>query len=395
MELMRESIMPWRDVSLMDVRAEFVRLAGMGGANRSELCRRFGISRKTGYKWLERSQAGADLADRSRCPATSPGRTAVGTEALVVGLRREHPSWGGRKLRRRLQDLGHGEVPAASTITAILARHGCLENGATSATGPMQRFEHDRPNALWQMDFKGHFPHRQGRCHPLTVLDDHSRYAVCLQACDDETTLTVQDRLIAVFRRFGLPERINMDNGAPWGHGAEHRWTPLTVWLTHLGVRTSHSRPYHPQTNGKDERFHRTLKRDVLHGRSFAHQAACQDAFDQFRDLYNAKRPHEALGMAVPASRYRASPRSYPEALPTIDYDPTDETRRVQTGGWISFRGREHALPKAFAGHTIALRPTTTDGLWDVIFIAHRIAQIDLRDPVSQDQPVTHVPEQV
>jgi transposase InsO family protein len=310
-------------------------------------------------------------------------------------LRRAHPSWGGRKLRRRLEDMGHKDVPAASTVTAILGRHGCIEAEASAASRLFQRFEHERPNSLWQMDFKGHFAHGQGRCHPLTVLDDHSRYALCLSACHDQTTATVQERLIAVFRRFGLPERINMDNGAPWGHGADHRWTPLTVWLAQLGVRPSHSRPYHPQTNGKDERFHRTMKRDVLHARSFADLPACQDAFDRFRETYNAERPHEALGLAVPASRYSASSRPYPEQLPSIHYDPTDVIRRVQDGGWISFRGRAHSVPKAFAGYTVALRPTPTDGVWNAVFIAHRIAQIDLRAPMGQAQPVTHVPEQV
>ncbi len=250
------------------------------------------------------------------------------------------------------------------------------------------------------MDFKGHFAHGDGRCHPLTVLDDHSRYAVCLSACADETTMTVRERLAATFRRYGLPERMNMDNGSPWGDGPRgdglgRRYTPLTVWLLRLGVRFSHSRPYHPQTNGKDERFHRTLKRDVLHGHSYADLRACQHAFDGFREVYNAERPHEALALAVPASRYRASPRDYPETLPPVEYDPIDQVRRVQQGGWISFHGREIHIPKAFAGQSVALRPTPIDGVWDAIFIAHRIAQIDLRDPVQTQQPVTHVPEQV
>jgi hypothetical protein len=258
-----------------------------------------------------------------------------------------------------------------------------------------QRFEHERPNALWQMDFKGHFAHAVGRCHPLTVLDDHSRYVVCLSACADELSETVQERLIGVFRRYGLPERMNVDNGSPWGDGAGGRYTVLTVWLLRLGVRLSHSRPYHPQTNGKDERFHRTLKRDVLHGQSYADLAACQRAFDGFRGVYNSERPHEALRMAVPASRYRASPRSYPETLAPIEYDPIDQVRRVQQGGRISFRGHELRVPQAFAGQSIALRPTTTDGVWDAVFAAHRVAQIDLRTATCTLQPVTHVPEHV
>lgn len=376
----------------MESRIEFLRLAGLEGSNISALCRRFGISRKTGYKWLGRAADGEAVSDRSRRPLGSPHRTGAEIEAHVVALRQDHASWGGRKLRRCLLDRGHPRVPAASTITAILERHGLIDASQSPGHQAFTRFEHEHPNALWQMDFKGHFAIGQGRCHPLTVLDDHSRYVVCLSACANEVTGTVKDRLVATFRRHGLPQRMNMDNGSPWGDGPGTRYTPLTVWLLRLGVCFSHSRPYHPQTNGKDERFHRTLKRDVLFGRSYADLAACQKAFDRFRAVYNSERPHEALDLAVPASRYRVSVRDYPETLPVIDYDPADCVRCVQQGGWISFKGRDIHLPKAFAGHPVAIRPTTTDGLWNVTFIAERIAQIDLRYP-SNPKPVTHVPE--
>ena len=386
--------MSWLEVSCMELRSEFIRLALVEGANVSALCRRFAVSRKTGHKWLARHRAGEGVADRPRRPASSPGQTLAAAEAAVLALRERHPSWGGRKLRRRLLDVGQQGVPAASTITAILSRHGCLDPAAAGKPATT-RFEHDRPNALWQMDFKGHFGLSSApqRCHPLTMLDDHSRYAVCVHACADEATGTVRDRLVATFRRYGLPERMNMDNGSPWGSGPGQPWTPLTVWLLRVGVGISHSRPYHPQTNGKDERFHRTLKRDVLHGRGFADLAACQRAFDGFRETYNAERPHEALNLGVPASRYQASALTCPETLPAIEYDPADQVRRVQQGGWISFRGHSLRLPHAFAGQPVAVRPTTTDGVWDAVFIRHQITQFDLRSPEPCQQPVTHVPE--
>ena len=395
----------------MDCRNEFVRLAGQGGVNVAALCCRFGISRKTGYKWLGRAQAGEGLADRSRPPHASPVRTEPAFEAAVLALRAAHPSWGGRKLRRRLQDLGRGDVPAASTITAVLARPGCLGQPDAPSTAFI-RFEQPRPNVLWQMDFKGHFALNDpagdprgsleagGRCHPLTILDDHGRFALCLSACARTTTAVVHERLTATFRRYGLPERINVDNGAPWGHGWAETpglaFTPLTVWLLRLGVRVSHSRPYHPQTNGKDERFHRTLKRDALHGHVFADLDACQHAFDCFRQVYNSQRPHEALGVAVPGSRYQASPRAFPEVLQAVHYDPADQVRRVQQGGWISFRGRTWRVPKAFIGQVVALRPTDRDGQFDLVFLAHRLGQIDLAQPAKTVlQPVTYVSEQV
>ena len=376
--------MPWSEVSRMDARAEFVCLAGADGSNVAALCRRFAISRKTGYKWLGRAAKGGGFEDGSRRPRTSPARTAPAVEAAVLELRHRHPTWGGRKLRRRLADLGLDRVPAASTISGILRRHGLIDPDEALGHRAFERFEHERPNALWQMDFKGHFAHASGRCHPLTVLDDHSRFAVCLAACADEQTETVQGQLTARFQRYGLPERINVDNGSPWGEGPGYHFTLLTVWLARLGIRVSHSRPYHPQTNGKDERFHRTLKADVLQGRTFADLGQCQAAFDRWRTLYNTERPHEAIGMAVPASRYQPSPRPFPERLPEPEYYPDDIVRKVQKGGDVHFKGRTFELPKALLGQHVGFRPTQIDGLWDVFFAANLIAQVDLRDQLRQ-----------
>ena len=195
--------MPWSEVSIMDQREEFVRLARLEGRNMRALCRRYGVSPTTGYTWLRRYEAeGRDgLADRSRRPHRSPGETAPEIEAAVLALRDAHPAWGGRKLRQRLLRLGVAAVPAISTITEILRRHGRLEDDAVARHRGFQRFEHDAPNDLWQMDFKGHFALASGRCHPLTVLDDHSRFALGLEACADQRSATVQDRLTAVFRR--------------------------------------------------------------------------------------------------------------------------------------------------------------------------------------------------
>jgi transposase InsO family protein len=374
--------MPWSEVSRMDSREEFIQLA-LVGANLSALCRRFGISRKTGYKWLGRRASGAGVADRSRRPVSSPKRTEAAREAAVLVLRAEHPSWGGRKIRRRLLDLGAATAPAASTISGILRRHGLIDPAEAVRHTAFKRFEHPWPNALWQMDFKGHFAHAAGRCHPLTVLDDHSRFSICLAACDNERTQTVRAQLTARFQRYGLPERINVDNGSPWGAGPDWRFTPLTVWLARLGITVSHSRPYHPQTNGKDERFHRTLKADVIQTGTFADLAQCQAAFDRWRTIYNTQRPHEAIGMAVPASRYAISPRPFPKTLPEPQYRPDDIVRKVQQGGEVHFKGRLLELPKAFVGQPVGFRPTHTDGLWDVVFAAHHITQVDLRDVIG------------
>lgn len=184
--------MPWKEISVISLRKEFVEFARNGG-NISLLCERFGISRETGYKWIRRYAASGEsaLIDQSRRPVNSPGRVCDSTENAVLKIRGEHPVWGGRKIRRRLQNLGYGDVPAASTITTILKRHGLIDESESQKHLPFQRFERQNPNDLWQMDFKGHVVCPEGRCHPLTILDDCSRYALAIKACLNEKTETV------------------------------------------------------------------------------------------------------------------------------------------------------------------------------------------------------------
>ena len=368
--------MPWREQSVMSERGVFVGRATAAGANRRALCREFGISPQTGYRWLARAAAGLDLADRTHRPHTSPGQTPPEVEAAVLTLRAEFPTWGGRKIARRLRDLGMAGVPSPSTVTEVLRRHGLL-SGRAGQPRAFTRFEHKAPNDLWQMDFKGHVRCGDGRCHPLTVLDDHSRYNVVLQACPDERTETVQAALTLAFREYGLPQRIATDNGAPWGNGPGHPYTPLGVWLLRLGIAISHSRPYHPQTLGKEERFHRTLKAEVLR-EPLSDLAVGQQRFDSWRRVYNEVRPHESLGLAVPASRYRPSDRAYPDRLPDLQYEASDLVRRVQSDGEVSLLGRRVVLPKAFRGHHLGFRPTG-DGCFDIYFGIIRLAEADLR----------------
>jgi transposase InsO family protein len=299
----------------MDNRLEFVRLAAAGGVSVAELCRRFGISRETGFQYLRRyREAGvAGLKDRSRRPHTSPRRTLEAMETQILDLRKEL-TWGGRKLARRLRDLGVAGVPAMSTVTEVLRRHGKLDPAEAAKHTALMRFERSAPNELWQMDFKGHVAMGQARCHPLTVLDDHSRYSLGLIACADETDETVRRHLTAVFRRYGLPEAMLSDNGSPWGGSGSRGYTAFEVWLMRLGIRLHHGRPYHPQTQGKDERFHRSLNVEVLQMRPRSDLATYQAAFDHWRDL---QRPTAARGdrhggsgeplPAEPDTLYRAS----------------------------------------------------------------------------------------
>jgi len=374
--------MGWSEVSIMSARREFVRLARQEGANVRELCRRYGISPTTAYKWIERGQEPDETyADRSRRPHGSPNRTAAEIEQRVLAIRDEHPLWNARKIRRLLRsELSEDQrLPAASTVGQILKRNGRITEAASQAAHRWERFEHEAPNELSQIDFKGHFPVGAVRCYPLTMIDDHSRYSQLLEACSDERTETVRQHLISAFRRFGLPRRMNMDNGNPWGNHTGARYTKLTVWLIRLGVGVSHSRPRHPQTNGKDERFHRTLKAEVLSNRTFTSLRQVQKAFDQWREVYNHVRPHEALGLEVPASRYVASGRTYPEVLPVVEYDTSDLVKVVRASGSVASWGKDFYIGEAFAGERVALRTTPVDGEWDVYFCHERIATVNRR----------------
>jgi transposase InsO family protein len=373
--------MPWRELSIMDQREEFVRLALQPGAKIAEVCRRCGISREKGYKWLQRfaAEGRGGLADRSRRPHNSPYRTDPLTEAEVLRIREQSNNcWGGRKIARVMENCGWREIPSASTITEVLRRHGRLDQRQSAHPGPYQRFEYAAPNDLWQMDFKGHFPMAHGRCHPLTVLDDHSRYNLGLRTCGEERDAPTRNQLTNVFRRYGLPFAMLMDNGPPWGDSGQP-YTAFSVWLMLLGIRVIHGKPHHPQTQGKDERFHRTLKAEVLDGKTFRDLEHCQSAFDRWRCIYNHERPHQALEMATPDTRYRFSERRFAEQLPPIEYLSCDIVRKVDVSGFISFKNREWRIGKAFRHYPVALRPTQDDGIFAVFFCAHRIATIELR----------------
>jgi transposase InsO family protein len=372
--------MSWKERTCMSERREFVTTAATGEATLSELSREYEISRKTAYKWLNRFAAeGWDgLTDRSRRPHHSPRRASPTAEALVCDLRRQHPKWGGRKIHYRLVGDGYADVPAPSTITDILERNGLLESDRRPAKA-WQRFEAEKPNDLWQMDFKGHFATEEGRCHPLTILDDHSRFNICLAACADERTETVRRQLVRAFERYGLPERMLMDNGPPWGSGyVVQPHTHLTAWVIRLGIKVSHGRPYHPQTQGKEERFHASLKLEVLSGApTWKGFSDVQGAFDAWQPVYNYRRPHQALAYATPASRYAPSPRPFPDRLPDIEYLPGDRVRKVQMGGEISFHGRTFHVGRAFCGESVALR-AVGDGVWEVYYCHQRLGKLDL-----------------
>lgn len=229
------------------------------------------------------------------------------------------------------------------------------------AATPLTRCERPGPNPLWQVDFKGHFALNPGRCHPLGVRDDHSRHNVLRAACADQKEGPVPAPLAGAFRRHGLPDQLLWDNGSPWGSGGEEH-TALEAWVLRLGVRASHGRAYHPRTQGKEERCHRTLQAEVLARGGWTDCAQVQRAFDEGRPVHNTQRPHEALALAGPVSRYQPSARSFPETLPPVEYAGGVEVRRADVEGRISCRNRAWKVGRAFAGQPMGLcapRPPT------------------------------------
>jgi transposase InsO family protein len=377
--------MPWKEVNKMSLKQEFVKLAKENSeSNFTELCKRFEISRTLGYKLLKRYEEDGKngLEERSKRPKTSPRKTAKGMEEQILRVRNKHWSWGGRKIHHYLARNGYEEVPHPNTITDILRRHGRLYEWSQKEIGkPYKRFERSEANDLWQMDFKGHFPLLlNNRCHPLTVLDDHSRYAIGLKACSDEKKETVRSALIKIFNTYGLPKQINVDNGPPWGNSNLRIYTELAMWMMRLGIEITHSSPHHPQTNGKDERFHRTLKQELLNFKTIKTLEESQKYFDEWRHEYNTERPHEALNYDVPIKHYRVSERKYPLCLPTIEYLKDDMVRMVhKRHACINFIGKQFYVGCAFVGQPLAVRPTDKDGLYNVFYCQQLIRQIDLR----------------
>jgi len=352
----------------MEQKVDFIKLVENGSFSISELCRRFNISRKTGYKWINRYRKDGDegLKNRSRRPHNSPSKTTNKIERIIIKIRNGEPEWGAKKIHKiLLRDYSFKaiDIPSITTINNILSRRGLVNQSKTLNGKSFQRFEHERPNELWQMDFKGDFPLRsKKRCFPLTITDDHSRYNLCLKALNNQQYLTVKQELTSVFRQYGLPDRILCDNGSPWGMTGNNyrhddcRITRFEKWLLDLRVSMTHCRPHHPQTQGKLERYHRTLKLELLKYNNYKNYNDCQRSFDEWRNKYNYIRPHEALNQETPSSRYVSSHRVMPEKIPAFEYPETDYKRKVDMKGTISFKGKPIRVGKALYGDYVAIR---------------------------------------
>jgi transposase InsO family protein len=345
--------MPWERTDVGEQRVRFVVRAVSGKEHMAALCREFGISRPTGYRWRRRFQQAGSLTgivERSRRPQRSPSRTELRSEERVVALRREY-GWGAKKIDVLLQE--QGTQLTVRTIHRILKRRGLVDR-KDSHVPALGRFERSTPNELWQMDGKGEYRGSDGTCYPLSILDDHSRYAVGLYALPAFNAGAVYPCLVRTFERYGLPEAMLMDHGTVWwGTANGHGLTWLSVRLIEQGIRLHYGRVRHPQTQGKVERFHRTLDEAIRHRGKPTRWAQWPAALQEFREIYNQHRPHEALQMHRPAERYRPSTRAYQPQPREWEYPEGSVVRQLNSQGFLRWKGQGWFVCEALAGRRV------------------------------------------
>lgn len=375
--------MAWNERTVEIMREEFVRRVLAQEASKSALCREYGISRPTGDKWIERFQEGQSMSNRSRAPLSSPGRTDAAMEAEIVRIRRLHPALGAVKLRKIMANAGYTGLPCARTFNNIFQRNGLIQREDSRAATPHQRFEKSAPNEMWQADFKGDFRMGNGlRCHPLNIIDDCSRFNLCVEALTNETFDAVKPIMDRLFREYGLPFSFLCDNGNPWGTAQSLGYSRFEVWLMELGVLTLHGRPRHPQTQGKEERFNRSFTRECLKGKTFSDAKQAQICFDEYRTFYNEIRPHFALDLDVPAQHYTPSTKKMPNKIEPWDYGQDYQLCKVKETGYFNYRGQGFFLSEAFGGKTIAVRESYLPGQITLVFRQFKIGRIDLDNRV-------------
>lgn len=365
--------MPWSQTSPMDQKTQFIADHLRGTLSIAELCDRYGISRKTGYKWIDRyiREGPAGLADRSRRPASSPNSTPPELVQAIITARQRHPTWGAKKLLAILRGRHpRWPWPGRSTVCDILKRHGLVPKKRRRRVighpgKPTSLIT--APNTVWCADYKGQFKMGSGAyCYPLTVTDGYSRYLLGCQALLNTSVADAKPIFTRLFHEFGLPQRIRTDNGVPFATNTLARLSQLSAWWVRLGIFPEFIEPGKPQQNGRHERMHRTLKAEATRPPA-ASQRGQQRRFNIFRAEYNELRPHEALDMRTPASLYESSPRVMPARLPQFQYPDRFETRYVSANGGIRWNSQWVNVSTVCIGEYVGLEEID-DGIWNVYF---------------------------
>lgn len=371
--------MPWGEKTVEELRESFIKEWEQNIDNVSALCRKYSISRKTAYKWIKRYQSGGNLLDESRRPKSFPRKTNSQTEEIILTMRSDNPAWGAKKIHDILIKT-ETNIPSIRTVNNILKRNGCIEIEESQKHIPYKRFEKEKCNELWQADFKGDFAMQDGsRCFPLTILDDHSRFSLGIEAKSRITG--VKDSFENIFRQYGMPDTLLTDNGACFA-GFKGGYTQFEVWLMRLGILPIHGRIMHPQTQGKIERFHRTMKAELLRYETFYDLEEAQGKFNLWRQKYNSERPHEALMMKTPSQVYNASQHKFPDRLPEVMFADGGHFCKVNNWGYIRFQGYQIFISESFADTYLQLRAQSDDKTFQVCFGAFVVAHIDTQEGV-------------
>lgn len=382
--------MPWRELLLMDQRVQFIADYQRDVFDVADLARRYGISRKTAYKWIDRYAAGgpAGLVDRSRRPVHSPYATPARVVAALLDVRRHHPSWGAKKLLKVVSTREPTwALPARSTVCDLLDRAGLItapRRQPVPAHPGRSLIPMTAPNGTWTADFKGQFKTRNGvYCYPLTIVDGYSRYLLACHGLLSTAIVGTRPIFLRLFQEYGLPGIIRTDNGVPFATTALGRLSTLSVWWIRLGILPELIAPASPQQNGRHERMHRTLKAEATRPPSGTLRAQ-QVRFNRFRQEYNHDRPHEALDQETPAEHYVPSPRELPRRLPPLEYPGHFEVRLVSRNSGIRWRKRWVCVTHTLAGEYVGLEEVG-DGLWDVYFGPLQLGRMDERRQQIED----------
>lgn len=338
-------------------RIEFVHEALQEGKSFSSICQKYEISRKTGYKWLNRYLNGENLKDRTRSPFKTPNKVSLEIEELIKSTRDKYPYWGSRKLKKVLENQGYTGLPSVTTFTNILRRNERIEKEESMKHVAFKRFEKKSPNVMWQMDFKGQVKLKDSEeyCYPLTIKDDNSRYCIAVKACKNTKYETVKAILIEAFREYGMPKSILSDNGKPWGDSKANIITRMDTWLMELGIRPIHIRAKHPQTQGKIESLNKTLKREVLKYKELESIEKAQILFNEWKEQYNNIRPHESLNFETPSVCYNKSNNKYIEKPKEYKYETNVLVMKVDHLGFLNINKRLHFLGEALKGKYVGL----------------------------------------
>ena len=347
--------MPWESKTVEELRKEFIEAAKIS-SNFSLLCREFGITRRTGYKWIERSKITGDLSDRSHARKVINNKTNLNTENLILTLRKENPGWGAKTLHKVLENQGYENLPCIKTFNNILKRNGCISEEESLKHQPFVRFEKDKCNEMWQTDFKGEFLTQDNKyCFPLDIIDDHSRFLIKIKPLTS-TANAVIPCFKEAFYEYGMPNSVLSDNGCQFG-GFHQGYTHFEKWLMNHNILPIHGRIKHPQTQGKIERFHRTMKQELLKYNTFEDITHADEVLQSWRLKYNNIRPHEALNMKCPAEVYKPSNRTYTDKVDKFEYGGQYHIIKVNSWGYVRFNSWQIYLSETMINEYIEFRP--------------------------------------